>query len=80
MCSMSVYVYRFLLTVNLNRNSHDPRNPPRIVFSGVATNHGLLNCRSDNTIRARTDDRTADTGVDTARTVERGRERERKTH
>lgn len=58
--------YRFLPTVNLKKNSHDPRNPPRIVFSGVAANHDLLNCMSDNTINARTDDSTAETGVETA--------------
>lgn len=60
------FSYRFLPTVNLKRNSHDPRNPPKIVFNGVAANQALLNCMSDKIISARTEDRTAETGVDTA--------------
>lgn len=77
-CTVSTLVcatYRFLPTVNLNRNSHDPRNPPRIVFSGVAANHALLNCISDNTINAKTDDNTAETGVETAGRMRRKRKK-----
>lgn len=61
-----ILIVQVHLTVNLNTNSHEPRNPPRIVFICSAANHGLYNCNKENTIIANKDDRTKEIGVDTA--------------
>lgn len=63
---ISLFCYEYFHTVKASTNNQDPIYPPRMVFHCVDANHGRYNCIVENSITAKTDDKTNDTDVETA--------------